>query len=242
MVNADALPFLKETAGRLRLTPNRVAAAVDRVEDARMMALGNVNPQLFVAGLLLELESTPRRCGGLMDGPKRPGDEALTHLDDEGSATMVDVTGKATTSRRAVARGILRCSTDAYRLVAEGGNPKGDVEQVARVAGIMAGKRTGELIPLCHLLPAASIGVEIEPDAALPGLVVTATARIAGRTGVEMEALTAVAVALLTAYDMLKAADRSMTIGSIRLVEKSGGRAESDRPATRPESGSRRRA
>ena len=159
-----------------------------------------------------------------MDGPGHRGDDALTHLDEEGSAAMVDVTAKASTARRAVARGVLRCSPDAYRLLVEGGNPKGDVEQVARVAGIMAGKRTGELIPLCHLLPAASVSVDIEPDAALPGLRVTATAKILGQTGVEMEALTSVAVALLTAYDMLKAVDRGMTIESIRLVEKSGGR------------------
>lgn len=159
-----------------------------------------------------------------MNDPQEPGDAALTHLDDGGSAAMVDVTDKASTSRRAVARGILRCSRDAYTILVEGGNPKGDVEQVARVAGIMAGKRAGELIPLCHVLPAAGVGVDIEPDAALPGLRVTATAKVAGRTGVEMEALTAVAVALLTAYDMLKAADRGMTIESIRLVEKSGGR------------------
>ena len=159
-----------------------------------------------------------------MDGPRQPGDNALTHLDAEGSAAMVDVTDKAATARRAVARGILRCSPGAYQLLVEGGNPKGDVEQVARIAGILAGKRTGELIPLCHLLPAASVSVDIEPDAALPGLRVTATAKIQGQTGVEMEALTAVAVALLAAYDMLKAADRGMTIGSIQLVEKSGGR------------------
>ena len=158
-----------------------------------------------------------------MDDPKRP-DGTLTHLDKEGNAAMVDVTDKASSVRHAVARGILRCSPAAYRLLVEGGNPKGDVEQVARVAGIMAGKRTGELIPLCHLLPSASIRVDIEPDAGLPGLEVTATAKIAGQTGVEMEALTAVTGALLTAYDMLKAVDRGMTIDSIRLVEKSGGR------------------
>ena len=159
-----------------------------------------------------------------MNDRGHPEDGALTHLDRGGSAAMVDVTAKATTSRRAVAAGILRCSADAYRLLVEGGNPKGDVEQVARVAGIMAGKRTGELIPLCHLLPAASVSLDVEPDARLPGLRVTATATIAGRTGVEMEALTAVAVALLTAYDMLKAVDRGMTIEAIRLLEKSGGR------------------
>ena len=156
-----------------------------------------------------------------MNDREHPSGDGLSHLDEDGSAAMVDVTGKASTTRRAVARGALRCSPDAYRLLVEGGNPKGDVEQVARVAGIMAGKRAGELIPLCHILPAAGVSVDIEPDAALPGLRVTATAKITGRTGVEMEALTAVAVALLTAYDMLKAVDRGMTIEAIRLVEKS---------------------
>lgn len=159
--------------------------------------------------------------------PTRPGEVSLTHLDKDGAAAMVDVTAKASTPRRAVAEGVLRCSPDAYRLLVEGGNPKGDVEQVARVAGIMGGKRAGELIPLCHVLPAASVSVEIEPDESLPGLRATAAASITGRTGVEMEALTAVAVALLTVYDMLKAVDRGMTIGSIRLLEKSGGRSGS---------------
>ncbi|MXW17868.1 MAG: cyclic pyranopterin monophosphate synthase MoaC [Gemmatimonadetes bacterium] len=159
--------------------------------------------------------------------PNRPEGASLTHLDDDGSAAMVDVTAKASTARRAVAEGVLRCSPDAYSLLVSGGNPKGDVEQVARVAGIMGGKRAGELIPLCHVLPAASVTVDIEPDESLPGLRVTCTATINGRTGVEMEALTAVAITLLTAYDMLKAVDRGMTIQSIRLVEKSGGRSGS---------------
>ena len=163
----------------------------------------------------------------MAEKPKRPDDRALTHLNPDGDATMVDVTAKASTGRRALARGLLRCSPDAYRLLVDGGNPKGDVEQVARVAGIMGGKRAGELIPLCHVLPAASVSVDIEPDAALPGLRVTATATITGPTGVEMEALTAVAVALLAAYDMLKAVDRGMTIDSIQLLEKSGGRSGS---------------
>lgn len=159
-----------------------------------------------------------------MKDPDIHASSTLTHLDPAGHAKMVDVADKAVTGRRAIAHGILRCSARAYALLVGGGNPKGDVEQVARVAGIMAGKRTGELIPLCHVLPAASVGVEVEPDSSLPGLRVTAAARIAGQTGVEMEALTAVSVALLTAYDMLKAVDRDMTIESIRLVEKSGGR------------------
>lgn len=153
-----------------------------------------------------------------------PASASLSHVDECGDATMVDVGEKDVTSRRAVARGVLRCSPRAFRLLTEGANPKGDVQQVSRVAGIMAGKRTGELIPLCHILPAASVSVEIEPDASLPGLRATATATVAGPTGVEMEALTAVSVALLTAYDMLKAVDRGMTIESVELVEKSGGR------------------
>ncbi len=154
--------------------------------------------------------------------PKAP---APTHLDARGKAAMVDVGDKPATQRRAVAQGALRCSPEAFAALGrDGANPKGDVEQVARVAGIMGGKRTGELIPLCHVLPASSVAVEVEPDPSLPGLRVTATARIRGRTGVEMEALTAVAVALLTAYDMLKAVDRAMAIEGIRLVEKTGGR------------------
>lgn len=163
----------------------------------------------------------------MADEPNRPERTSLTHLDDDGSAAMVDVTAKASTARRAVAEGVLRCSPDAYGLLVSGGNPKGDVEQVARVAGIMGGKRAGELIPLCHVLPAASVTVDIKPDESLPGLRVTCTATITGQTGVEMEALTAVAITLLTAYDMLKAVDRGMTIESIRLVEKSGGRSGS---------------
>lgn len=153
-----------------------------------------------------------------------PASASLTHVDERGDATMVEIGDKNVTVRRAVARGVLRCSARAFRMLTESANPKGDVQQVARVAGIMAGKRTGELIPLCHILPAASVSVEIEPDASLPGLRATATATVAGRTGVEMEALTAVSVALLTAYDMLKAVDRGMTIESVELVEKSGGR------------------
>ncbi len=157
-----------------------------------------------------------------LNRPKDPA--ALTHLDSRGRAAMVDVTEKESTHRTAVARGALRCSPAAYELLVSGANPKGDVEQVARIAGIMAGKRTGELIPLCHILPEAGIRLDISPDPELPGLRATASARIAGRTGVEMEALTAVSVALLTAYDMLKAVDRGMTIKMIELVEKEGGR------------------
>lgn len=150
----------------------------------------------------------------------------LTHLDAKGSATMVDVSDKTESRRRAVATGRLRCSPATYRLLTSGTNPKGDVEQVARVAGIQAGKRAGELIPLCHILPAASIGLDVTLDPELPGVQVTATATISGQTGVEMEALTAVSVALLTVYDMLKAAGKGMVIEAVHLVEKSGGRSD----------------
>lgn len=153
------------------------------------------------------------------DGPSR-----LTHLREDGSAAMVDVSAKSETARRAVAEGVLTCSAEAFELAVGGANPKGDVLQVARLAGIMAGKRTGELIPLCHMLPGTSVAVDLKPDADLPGFRVRAAATVAGQTGVEMEALTAASVALLTVYDMLKSADRGMTIGGVRLIEKSGGR------------------
>lgn len=166
-----------------------------------------------------------RPPGRATDDPDAATDStAITHLGPDGEATMVDVTRKPATARRAIARGQLKCSQRAYRLLTEGGNPKGDVEHVARLAGIMGGKRTGELIPLCHMLPATNIAVSVEPDPSLPGLSVTATATVTGQTGVEMEALTAVSIALLTAYDMLKSVDRGLTIESIGLMEKSGGR------------------
>lgn len=148
----------------------------------------------------------------------------LTHVSPDGEAAMVDVADKEATARKATAEGALRCSAGAYRLIESEANPKGDVEQVARIAGVMAGKRAGELVPLCHVLPETSLSVEVRRDSSLPGLRVSATARATGRTGAELEALTAVSVALLAAYDMLKAVDRGMTIEHVRLVSKSGGR------------------
>ncbi|MEX0980182.1 MAG: cyclic pyranopterin monophosphate synthase MoaC, partial [Gemmatimonadota bacterium] len=139
-------------------------------------------------------------------------DEKLTHMDDEGRPRMVDVSDKPGTSRAAVAEGVIRMRRETVDAIREGTTPKGDPLQVAQIAGIMAGKRTGELIPLCHLLPAASVGVELVLDPDLPGVRATAGARVAGSTGVEMEALTAVSVALLTVYDMVKALDRDMVI------------------------------
>jgi len=148
----------------------------------------------------------------------------LTHLSSDGRADMVDVGDKPVTARSATAGGAVVMAAGTLELVLSGDAKKGDVIATARIAGIMAAKRTHELIPLCHPLALTKIAVDIEPDHALPGLRVTATAKLEGKTGVEMEALTAVSVACLTIYDMAKAADRSMRITDIRLTEKSGGR------------------
>lgn len=147
-----------------------------------------------------------------------------THLDAEGAARMVDVTGKDETLRRATAEGALRMAPETLTALVEGRTPKGEALSVARIAGIQAGKRTDQLIPLCHALPGASVTVALEPDETLPGIRVRAEARYRGRTGVEMEALTAASVALLTLYDMCKALDRGMVLDGIRLVHKEGGR------------------
>jgi cyclic pyranopterin phosphate synthase len=147
----------------------------------------------------------------------------LTHLDAEGRARMVDVGDKPISVRRAVAEGKVLMSAGAYELVARHEVAKGDVLAVSEVAGTMAAKRTGELIPLCHPLPLDLVQVEARLEPELPGVRVTATVRSEGRTGVEMEALTAVAVACLTVYDMVKAVDRGMTVEGVRLLEKTGG-------------------
>ena len=147
----------------------------------------------------------------------------LTHLDESGRARMVDVGDKSITSREAVASGRIRMQPDTLRRAQNGDLPKGDVRAIAEIAGVMAGKRTADLIPLCHPLPLSSLKVEVAPDAAGSAFVVTARARTTGQTGVEMEALTAVTVACLTIYDMLKAIDRGMVLEDIALVSKSGG-------------------
>ena len=147
----------------------------------------------------------------------------LTHLDERGHAHMVDVSAKAVTERVATAEGWVRMTPETLAL-ATGGAAKGDVIGTARLAGIMAAKRTADLIPLCHPLPIAKVAVELEPDAALPGMRIAATVKTTGRTGVEMEALTAASVAALTVYDMLKAAQRDMEIGGLRVTLKDGGR------------------
>ena len=137
---------------------------------------------------------------------------------------MVDVSDKGDTHRRAVAEGTIRMSPETLEAISSGNAPKGDVLQVARIAGIQAGKKTGDLIPLCHILPGASLAVEVEEEPSLPGIRVRAEATVQGQTGVEMEALTAASVALLTVYDMVKAMDRGMVLEGIRLVSKEGGR------------------
>jgi cyclic pyranopterin phosphate synthase len=152
------------------------------------------------------------------------GGPTLTHIDGAGEANMVDVGDKAETVRIAVAEGFVRMKPETLALILEGNAKKGDVIGTARLAGVMAAKQTSNLIPLCHPLMLTKVSVDIAPDDTLPGLRIEAMAKLTGRTGVEMEALTAVSVACLTIYDMAKAADREMEIGGIRLVSKSGGR------------------
>jgi cyclic pyranopterin phosphate synthase len=152
------------------------------------------------------------------------GQKKLTHLGAGGEARMVDVSAKAVTEREAVADGCVLMQQATLDIVRKGNAKKGDVLGVARIAGIMAAKRTSELIPLCHPLAISQVEVDLTPNAKLPGIDVRARVKVAGKTGVEMEALTAVAVACLTVYDMVKAIDRGMRIEGIRLVEKSGGR------------------
>lgn len=148
---------------------------------------------------------------------------ALAHLDDAGRARMVDVGAKPVTARSATAEGAIRMSAEAFRLVADQAVAKGDVLAVSEMAGTMAAKRTAELIPLCHPLGLDHVAVQGSLDESLPGVRVRASVRVVGRTGVEMEALTAVSVALLTVYDMVKSADRGMEIVAVRLLEKTGG-------------------
>ena len=158
-----------------------------------------------------------------MSDPNAPVGTGLTHIDAEGRARMVDVSDKATTSREATARGRIVMRPETLALALSGGGKKGDVRAVAEIAGVMAAKRTSDLIPMCHPLMLSSVKVTVEPLDDGSGLLVTATARTTGPTGVEMEALTAASVSLLTLYDMLKAVDRGMTIEAVRLLAKSGG-------------------
>jgi len=148
----------------------------------------------------------------------------LTHFDARGEAHMVDVSEKPVTSRIAVARGAVRMKPETLELISRGDARKGDVLGVARLAGIMGAKRTADLIPLCHPLPITKVSLELRPDPELPGVRIEATVKTTGQTGVEMEALTAVSVAALTVYDMVKAVDKGMVISDIRLALKDGGK------------------
>jgi cyclic pyranopterin monophosphate synthase len=153
------------------------------------------------------------------DEPKR-----LTHIGADGAARMVDVSDKAATDRTAIAEGRVRMGAATLRTILAGDARKGDVIGAARIAGILAAKKTSDLIPLCHAISLTKVSVDISPDDGLPGLAVRAEARCVGQTGVEMEALTAVSVACLTIYDMAKAIDRGMSIEAVRLIEKRGGK------------------
>lgn len=149
--------------------------------------------------------------------------DRLTHLDEQGAARMVDVGAKPDTEREAVAGGAVYMQPETLRLIREGALKKGDVLTIARIAGVMAAKRTAELIPLCHPIPLTKIEVDLTLDEATSAVRITATARTVGKTGVEMEALTAVSAAALTIYDMAKAVDRAMRLSDIRLLAKRGG-------------------
>lgn len=151
-------------------------------------------------------------------------DRSFTHLDEHGQPRMVDVGDKPVTRRIAVAEGWIRMSPRTLAAIAAGDTPKGNVLVIARLAGIMGAKRTPDLIPLCHSIPLTSVEVNVKPDDSLPGLRISATVTVDAKTGVEMEALTAVSCALLTAYDMCKARDRGMEMGGVRLLSKEGGR------------------
>ena len=157
----------------------------------------------------------------MSDEPVQPH---LSHLDERGNARMVDVSAKDVTRREATARGRVVMQPETLAMIVEGRAPKGDVLATARIAGIMAAKRTHELIPMCHPLPVSGVTVDLAPSEAGDAIEIEATVRVSGQTGVEMEALTAVSVAALTVYDMCKAAERGMRIESVRLVAKSGGK------------------
>jgi cyclic pyranopterin monophosphate synthase len=152
------------------------------------------------------------------------GSTGLTHFDNQGQAHMVDVSGKPVTDRLAVAVGAVRMTAETLALITEGRAKKGDVLSVARLAGIMAAKKTSDLVPLCHPLPITKVALELTPDTTLPGIRIEASVKTSGQTGVEMEALTAVSVAALTVYDMVKAVEKGMIIDGIRLVLKDGGK------------------
>lgn len=169
-------------------------------------------------------EAGEREAVGTSGAAAPAAERRLSHVDDRGRARMVDVGAKPATRRTARAEATVRMAADTLELIADGALPKGDVLGTARLAGIMAAKKTADLVPLCHPLALDVVDVELTPDRSLPGLRIVAEAGVTGRTGVEMEALTAAAVAALTVYDMCKAVDRGMEIADVRLLEKLGGR------------------
>jgi cyclic pyranopterin monophosphate synthase len=148
----------------------------------------------------------------------------LSHFDGEGHAHMVDVSDKPVTARIAVAQGSVKMAPETLAMITDGRAAKGDVLGVARLAGIMGAKKTADLIPLCHPLPITKVAIDLVPDTALPGIIITATVKTGGQTGVEMEALTAISIAALTIYDMVKAVDKAMEIKDIKLLLKDGGK------------------
>ena len=148
----------------------------------------------------------------------------FTHFDKDGAAHMVNVGEKPVTSRRAIAKGEITMQPQTLKMITDGNSKKGDVLAVARLAGITGAKQTASLIPLCHPLGLDHVSLDLQADGDLPGVIITATCSVTGRTGIEMEAMTAVSVAALTVYDMCKAVDRTMTIGNVRLTHKSGGK------------------
>lgn len=151
-------------------------------------------------------------------------DNPLTHFDASGHAHMVDVSAKPVTARIAVARGAVKMAPETLAMITDGRAAKGDVLGVARLAGIMGAKKTADLIPLCHPLPITKVAIDLVPDPSLPGIIIEATVKTGGQTGVEMEALTAVSVAALTIYDMVKAVDKAMEITAVKLLLKEGGK------------------
>ncbi len=230
--DSAALQFTQRTQDAIDLAERLTRAfGKDRIEPEHLLLALLEIPGNAALGVLqtlgIEREYLRDRIFTFMGQPNllpQPGAGELTHLDAQGQARMVDVGAKDETAREAVARGTVTMQPETLQVIISGGAAKGDVLATARIAGIMAAKRTSELIPLCHPLMLTHVRVDLEPDTARNAIQISATVRTTGRTGVEMEALTAVAVAALTIYDMCKAIDRGMRLTDIRLAEKRGGK------------------